>query len=108
MTDPENEASSWWAAGVVGPRPIDDLQRRGDAPAPGNPLWRFRNDREVAVVLDVPGHKPSTLAPGEAVEFLARGGTVLAVADPERPGVVLETGPVERLAESSSHSRGPR
>ena len=60
------------------------------------------------MVLDAPGHEPSALAPGEAVEFLARGGTVLAVADPERPGVVLETGPVEELAAPSPASRPSR
>lgn len=90
MTRPENEAPPWWSAGVLGPRPFDDLQRRGDYPESGDPLWRFTNRARCAVVLDAPGHEPT------------------AVADPERPGVVLALGPVEDLAEPSPSSRPPR
>lgn len=84
----------------MGPRPVDDLFRRAaGGVSAGDPRWRFRNDCDSAVVLDVPGHEVSLIEPGREVAFISDGGTLLAVADPERPDVVLALGPVAELAE---------
>lgn len=89
----------WWSAGVLGPRPGDDSIRRASGPPAGASRWRYRNERERAVILDVPGHEVSWIPPGVEVLFLASADALLAVAAPERPGEVLEAGRAEDLAE---------
>lgn len=94
----ETAALPWWTAGVLGPRRQEDRARRSLRPSADDPLWLYRNAREVAVVLDVPGHDPRLLEPGEAFEFRADGWYTMAVGDPERHRGTFAVGRVARLA----------